>query len=98
MHEVLIDGQLYRTCATAEEAAEVRASLRRWASTSVKIETRAVGPAAVEVGTQVPTAPPPVCAACKGTGVATRLRWIGARGGWCWVSGPCRACAEAAAA
>ena len=97
MVEVLIDGVLYRTCETAEEATQLRSGLRRWASTSTRIETRAVGPVAVDAGTPVPTVPP-VCAACTGTGVAIRLRWIGARGGWCWVDGPCRACAEAEAA
>lgn len=43
MHEILIDGTVYRTCATAEDAAALRASLRRWASTSTRIETRPAG-------------------------------------------------------
>ena len=82
MVQVLIDGAVYKTVETAEEAAQLRASLRRWASTSVKIETRPVEPVAVEV--------PPVCVACGGTG---EYRHYGFRkGAWVPVAEPCPRC------
>jgi len=83
MFQVTIDNLPYSTHATEAEADAVRARLRRWASNSTRI---AVVPA------------PAACPACRGTGVATRLVWVGARGGWVSAPGPCRLCDGSGAA
>ncbi len=84
MYQVVIDGStVYATRATLEQAEAVRASLRRWASGSTRIEVRAVEPA------------PAPCGGCAGSGVATRLVW---KRGWTWGEGEYRGCGGSGAA
>lgn len=86
MFEVTIDGRFYSRHDTVEAAEAARANLRRWSSCSTRIEVAAV--AAEPVALAAPTP----CAGCGGTGTATRLQWVGARGGWVHGPGACRSC------
>ena len=90
MHQIYIDGHLYKTCATAEDATELRAGLRRWASTSTRIETRPVEPPAAEMTTPVAADPPVPCPLCGGTGEHRHLGFR--KGAWVPIAEPCPRC------